>query len=246
MPDAQPIFTKRDPTTGAVLFDFSGHIHASGLDLDVADNTFGPVNAVEWIRTAAQSNPGTVGAFESGIRELFAGVEGNALSSRAFSADGTGNTAAQLQTGVATRNAGGGIATDMALFAAIHDPTAASGLNSLRVVVDRDAGAGAVSAVILDSALRSSFVQAPGLSQLRLIGGGASLFFPGSNSSTGSLAHGLGVTPIAAVCVGQGFNFLGSIQSMDASNISFGFQVVNPPGGTFGPGNMTFYWLAIG
>lgn len=34
MPDATSIFTKRDPATGAVLFDFTGHIHAEGLDLD--------------------------------------------------------------------------------------------------------------------------------------------------------------------------------------------------------------------
>jgi hypothetical protein len=32
MPDAVPIFTKRDPVTGLVLFDFTGHIQAQGVD----------------------------------------------------------------------------------------------------------------------------------------------------------------------------------------------------------------------
>ncbi len=49
MPDVTPLFTKRDPVTGAVLFDFSGHIHATGLDLDAGIVTAADVNMIRWI-----------------------------------------------------------------------------------------------------------------------------------------------------------------------------------------------------
>jgi hypothetical protein len=248
MPSATPIFTKRDPTTGAVLFDFSGHVHASGLDLDVSENNPDQTRSVQWIRTASQANPGTLAGFETTTRGTtqFAGVEGNALTSRAFTPDGSAATAAQVQIGTATRNLASGIATELATFAAIHDPTVASGKKSTRVLVDKDDGSGRVAAVLLDSALRSSFVQTTSLRQLAISAGQNQMFFNGVNSATAAVTHGLGRTPISAVCIGVGFNFLGSIQAWDATSVTYGFQIVNPPGGTFGPGNMSFNWIAIG
>jgi hypothetical protein len=173
MPSATPIFTKRDPLTGAVLFDFSGHIHASGLDLDVSENNPDQTRSVQWIRTA-------------------------------------------------------------------------SAMICLRVLVDKDDGSGRVAAILLDSALRSSFVQTTSVRQLAISAGQNQMFFGGVNSATAAVTHGLGRTPISAVCIGVGFNFLGSIQAWDATSVTYGFQIVNPPGGTFGPGNMSFNWIAIG
>lgn len=65
MPSATPIFTKRDPATGAVLFDFSGHIHADGLDLDATQSGGTPAddNSIRWIRPSDSVVSSKVGTF---------------------------------------------------------------------------------------------------------------------------------------------------------------------------------------
>lgn len=65
MPDATPIFTTRDPVTGAVLFDFTGHIHAEGLDLDATESAGTPAddNSIRWIRQSDGQVSSRVGTF---------------------------------------------------------------------------------------------------------------------------------------------------------------------------------------
>lgn len=231
MPDATPIFTTRDPATGAVLFNFSGHVHAEGLDLSSGPvAAFTDVQAVEWTDSLGDNSLAAV------IAAFTATVDG---------------------------------ARGMQMVALPHGVTLATGLNNatgsgftlqtaptIGRVTARAGKSGTITAsrarTIVDDLAQSDFVQTNTTRRLKLNGGSSQMFFGGVNSSTANIAHGLtdaagnGVNPIAAFCIGAGFNFMGSIQGWDATNVNYGFQIVNPPGGTFGPGNMTFYWLAIG
>lgn len=52
MPDFNPNFLARDPVTGLTFYDFDGHIHAKGLDLDTTLNTGIPDldKEIKWTR----------------------------------------------------------------------------------------------------------------------------------------------------------------------------------------------------
>jgi hypothetical protein len=53
LPDAVPNYLTVDPVTGAVGANFSGHVHAAGVDLDSdPSGNFQPEHQVRWVRAS--------------------------------------------------------------------------------------------------------------------------------------------------------------------------------------------------
>lgn len=81
MPDATSLFTTRDPVTGAVLFEFDGHIKADGLDLITHEgpgSVPSPVpvdNVVDWQRASNGSYVASVaGHLDTNITKGYASL----------------------------------------------------------------------------------------------------------------------------------------------------------------------------
>lgn len=173
MPKGSPKYFTRDPVTGAVLFDFDGHVHATGLELD-ADTVFPPNidNRIDWIRQSDGGRVATMGG--SGI------VNPNDRYGRAVieaNSDDVTNHGVRSWAQVdlnATRNTGvGGAAEAASVRAAAGTPSE----NATAVVINESGQS---------DFLKHNVVQAHPLSDLdkAIINNGQFYFVPDGTAST--------------------------------------------------------------
>lgn len=181
-----PSFITVDPATGAVGVDFTGHVHAKGLDLDEAQVGVPPdTDRVRWL------DPGGV------AREFLAGV--NFGGQRRLLAESTGAVGQDAQVFLAAIG-------DAGASSARIEINAGPGGTSVDAILG-----GPISRRISDTLGRSGFVQitnSVALGEHLLNIGTATVTFPGGSTNSGGVVvpHGLtdrtgaGVIPIAVLC----------------------------------------------
>jgi hypothetical protein len=254
MPDATSIFTKRDPATGAVLFDFSGHVHAAGLDLDVADSgSDAPADhQVRWMRTATQPQPGKQGGRVNTIVTSADGVDFNELDAIAFTPDGTAGTGGLVSTGVAKRLGSGALGGMLSYLSMLNRPGLATRKRNISAIVRNDADNADVSQIVTNSAGESTFLQLTGLGRARVSWGPAAAFFNAARQSTTQVVgHGLGVVPVLVLVQnvyadgGNIITFVRQDPGLQPTANNFWFFGDDQYGTLHGPGSLTFNWLAI-
>lgn len=160
---------------GSLLFDFDGHVHARGVDLDAGDTTSPPEDRrVRWLRTSDGAIVADINSYEAG--------GGRSLVMEVLSPTGT-TPAATMRT-VSTTNG-----FQVGVQASQIAP--AGGM----VVAYTDSS----QAVVVDEAQQSSFLQlVGGLARRRVNFGQGSLTWTASpDSATTAVNHQLGVAPVA-------------------------------------------------
>jgi hypothetical protein len=214
---------------GTITYDFTGHVHAEGFDLD-ADTAKPPSNLskVRWLRAV----DGVV------VAELYADdVAGDAeLVVQADAPSGDATTRLSLNAG----------APNNFLYACGLTATAliADGLNSEVGAFGRSG-----SVTIVDGSMRSSFLQLVGRLKRRIDCGSLFVTWPGGDAVSNRMVvnHALGVTPIAVVADSDGgLNWVAhSVQGVGASHFDLLARTVD--GGVPAAGSSQLArWIAIG
>lgn len=215
----QPNYLTVD-ATGLIGADFTGHIHAEGLDLDAPVNSqvwpeSGLDTTIRWLRTAdgglvaqvgGSGAPGGPGVGYSTLEAVSVHPESGNLSRFALSANGFGAT----------------------VVASIH-----GGINPSLQILDEDG--------------LSGFVQLVTTARRAIDFGSDRVTWPGGgNTSTPlSVAHGLTRVPLAIIVQGTGsFN---TWRTASPTNVSFTVEARTSDGAVAAAGaGPFFYWIAIG
>ncbi len=267
---AFPTLVKLNPD-GTVSFDFDGHIHAQGLDLDEADtDTPDPINKVGWFEQPGNTERSFIAGYRNlGLHYLLLevyvptgdvfgpniliGGDGSILLT---CKDGTDLESYQFHPAGLLEFLGGGNTFDFV------DGTAAqiqlnSGSAALQLRTDSSlfrliAIAGAVSRRIFADNGTSHFLQLPGTPANRIVNMGETTidFGAGANSMSTAVAHGLtdsfgnAVTPVAVVANPEPVAAI--CQTTGYGGTNFTLRIQNRDAATNLVGNITAHWIAIG
>lgn len=196
MPDVTPLFTKRDPVTGAVLFDFDGHINAEGIDFVANQSltyTAPPKGTIQWHRDT------TDGARVAEIQGSGSGVGSGGMYLRAVApADAE---AADL---LSEASSGGGATPYQGARLALHKKPSAGTTNAqdTNIVAEVQLNPGGVNyqTTLVDGLGRSSFLRVGNLIGI----GGNPIIRKATFGTTDS--GGWGVTPNRSFAISHGGN----------------------------------------
>jgi hypothetical protein len=241
---AQPSYSAHGGMTvaadGQIAYDFDGHIHSQGLDIDVArTGEHGPSNAVRWtdlIGAAGRAPDGVVG-------EIFVQSRADLILQ---SKSQTNNSVASAQ--LIARRLDGKIA---ALTAQARGPADPGFPDMIRA----DAQAGSQQRMLLDSAGRSDLVQAGrtatspgGPFRFALDAGIATIVMNAPSTGALTVTHSCGVAPHVVVVPVVGGSLLTSVimqvGARDAATFIAQAQVM--VAGDFTNGTLQFCWIAVG
>jgi hypothetical protein len=202
-------------------YDFDGHVHARGLDLDLPVGVAGSAGAdkkVRWIRTSDGFAAADTYAYEDTETAYHVALV------EAYGAPNSTRTAA-----LRARSRDAGVGFQDSAVEAIADQA---------------------SRMIYDSSGRSDFLQLADLANRKLGFGSSAVTFAAQTSSSVVVAHGLGVTPLYVLGLAKSggvlqFNIvLAGTTARDAATFTMAAQT--HVGQAAVTGDYDFDWIAIG
>lgn len=219
---------------------FSTHLDAIGVDLPAGNSSLPPTDRrVRWLDGDGVMVANVIGYDEGGVKQAALEAFGDIVA-------GT-DASAWLTAMLPSEDPGGGLRHGTASLtgyaqASANGDAVAAGLKAVVSSID-DTGTYDAVATILNESGESTFLQLDGsLAKRTLALGTTTVTGDGTVAKQRVIAHGLDSAPVFANAITEASTLAVSLESTDATNITFEFRNINALNWS---DTFTLYWIAI-